>query len=154
MTRFRRATPDDWRAVAELLTATGLPLDGVEAHLADFVVAENSAIVGCAGLERYGSAALLRSVAVSAPLRGIGIGAALVNECIVAARAAGITTLVLLTETAETFFATLGFARIPRAAVPDAVQESEEFRGACPASATAMRLDLSIAPAPMRNLVE
>ncbi|HVT40773.1 MAG TPA: arsenic resistance N-acetyltransferase ArsN2 [Gemmatimonadaceae bacterium] len=142
MTRLRRATPDDRRAITELLILTGLPLAGAEAHLADFVVAENPAVVGCAGLERYGSAALLRSVTVSPLLRGAGIGTALVEECIAMARATGITKLVLLIETAETFFSTFGFVRVARTAVPAAVQESEELRGACPVSATAMYLDL------------
>jgi amino-acid N-acetyltransferase len=47
--------------------------------------------------------------------------------------------IYLLTTTAEHFFPRFGFARIPRADVAPTVRASEEFRGACPDSAIAMR---------------
>jgi amino-acid N-acetyltransferase len=45
---------------------------------------------------------------------------------------------VLLTQTAEVFFANRGYRRIGRADAPQAVQASAEFRSLCPASAVAM----------------
>jgi amino-acid N-acetyltransferase len=48
----------------------------------------------------------------------------------------------LLTTTAEAFFPHFGFERIERAAVPPRIQNSREFHGACPASATVMCLPL------------
>jgi amino-acid N-acetyltransferase len=45
----------------------------------------------------------------------------------------------LLTTTAQAFFARLGFEIIERSSVPETVQQSVEFKGACPASAIAMR---------------
>ena len=71
------------------------------------------------------------------------MGEALVERCLQAARASGITTVVLLTTTAERYFPRFGFETIDRTAVPDAVRDSAEFRGACPASATVMRILLS-----------
>lgn len=138
---IRPATADDWSAIARLLTEAALPLAG--AHVRDFLLAERDGrLDGCAALERYGTAALLRSVAVAPHARGVGLGVALVDAAIARARAAGASTLVLLTTTAERFFPRFDFRTVTRDDVPDAVRASEEFRGACPASATVMRLDL------------
>ena len=52
-------------------------------------------------------------------------------------------TVYLLTETAGDFFPRFGFRPTTRAAVPSAVQQSVEFREACPASAVVMRTELS-----------
>lgn len=141
---IRGATPNDWEAVAALLAASSLPLDGAREHLDGFVLAERAgATVGCAAVERYGDGGLLRSVAVAPSERGKGTGAALVSRCVADARAAGIGTLVLLTTTAERYFPRFGFEVIDRTSVAEAVRESAEFRGACPASATVMRLVLT-----------
>ena len=140
---IRRALPNDWARLADLLRAADLPLDGVAEHLGEFLIAErDNAIVGCAAVERYGAAGLLRSVAVASAERGAGTGAMLVGRCITTAMDAGVETLVLLTTTAERYFPRFGFERIDRALVPLALHDSAEFRGACPASATAMRLVL------------
>lgn len=135
---IRPATASDGPAVRALLERHGLPLDGVPDDLAGFVVADGEAgvLAGVAGLERYGDAALLRSVAVDAA--GQGTGAALLARVLADAEAAGVRTVILLTTTAEAYFPRFGFARVDRAAVPDAVRASAEFRGACPASAAVM----------------
>ena len=99
-------------------------------------------MVGCAAVERYGDAGLLRSVAIAPAERGHRTGEALVRRCLADARAAGVGTLVLLTTTAEGYFPRFGFEVVDRALVPEAVRQSTEFRGACPASATVMRLVL------------
>ena len=55
-------------------------------------------------LERFGAAALLRSVVVVPDRRGAGFGSAIVRELESTARAAHIDCVVLLTETAPKFF--------------------------------------------------
>lgn len=141
---IRNAGPNDWERVAELLATSSLPLDGAREHLSDFLVAERGGtLIGCAAVERYGDAALLRSVAVAQSERGRGTGAVLVDRCLSAAAESGIRTMVLLTTTAEHYFPRFGFEVVERDAVPDAVKESAEFRGACPASATVMQRVLS-----------
>jgi len=55
------------------------------------------------------------------------------------AREDGIDEVYLLTTTAEKYFPRFGFARTTRAAVPETVKESAEFRGACPDTAVVMR---------------
>jgi N-acetylglutamate synthase-like GNAT family acetyltransferase len=142
----RPATPNDLEHVERLLSTAALPLDGVREHFDGFVVAERGgSIVGCAAVERYTSAGLLRSVAVDQSERSKGTGAVLVEQCIANAAHAGIDTLVLLTTTAERYFPRFGFEVVDRTAVPEAVRESAEFRGACPASATVMRRTMALA---------
>ena len=73
--RVRAAAPTDLAAVERLLTASGLPLDGVREALANFVVAElGTDVVGVAGLEVCCDNALLRSVAVADTWRSQGSG--------------------------------------------------------------------------------
>jgi N-acetylglutamate synthase-like GNAT family acetyltransferase len=146
---FRAATAADWPQVAALLTAVGLPLDGAEAHIDDFVLAEHDgALVGCAGLERYGHAALLRSVTVRADSQGRGLGQVLVHRALAHAAANGVETVALLTTTAAGFFPRFGFRTVERATIPATLPASVEFRAACPASATAMVLDVRQAGLP------
>ena len=94
--------------------------------------------MGCAGLERYGAAGLLRSVAVDPGARGLGIGARLTAYVLDTATRAGIRRVYLLTETAPDFFVRFGFRRIGREEVDPAVRQSAEFAELCPVSAQAM----------------
>ncbi len=138
---MRRATPPDWPKLAALLTTADLPLDGAEAHLPDFFLAfRGDALIGSAGLERYGDTSLLRSVAVEVLERGHGLGQALVQQMIAYAASLEVRQVVLLTTTAADFFVRFGFQPISRGEFPRAAQVSVEFQEACPASATGMSL--------------
>ncbi|MFL6579907.1 MAG: arsenic resistance N-acetyltransferase ArsN2 [Burkholderiales bacterium] len=140
---FRRALPEDWDAVKILLAQCGLPIAGAQEHFGDFLVAhDGTGIVGCAGLERYGPTALLRSVGVLKRRRGERLGYELVVRLVAAARAADVATLVLLTDTAQRYFRRFGFRTVPRKTLPDEIMASAEFHGACPASAMAMLMNL------------
>jgi len=69
----------DLPALRALLTYCGLPTAGVDAHLGTMLVARDGQhLVGSAGLECYGTVALLRSVAVAPHLRGKRLGEQLV----------------------------------------------------------------------------
>lgn len=122
-----------------LLEASGLPTDGV-AELGDrlLVAGPSGGVIGCAGLEVYGQAGLLRSVAVADRWRGEGVGAALTRRLVDDAAARGLARVYLLTETAPQFFERFGFEAVDRHVVDDAVLESAEFARLCPASAQAM----------------
>ncbi|MEW6319712.1 MAG: arsenic resistance N-acetyltransferase ArsN2 [Acidobacteriota bacterium] len=138
------ATPADLPAVHALLTSCGLPVAGLAEHVRTALVARAGArIVGSAALEVYGRHALLRSVAVDPAHRSTGLGQRLTAEALALARAEGLSSVTLLTETAAGFFPKFGFVAVSRADVPAEVQASAEFAGACPASAQAMRLDLA-----------
>lgn len=137
--RIRDATDSDLPAVEGLLTANDLPVDGVRDNFATFVVAvEGDTIVGAVGLEKFDSTALLRSAVVRADARGSGVGRRLVEQILERAEQSGIDEVYLLTTTAEDYFPRFGFSRTTRAAVPEAVKASAEFRGACPDTAVVM----------------
>lgn len=141
---IRRAKKDDLEAVLALLQESSLPPDGVADALDNFILAEgnNFRVVGAAGLEVHGRFALLRSVVVAPGWQGYGVGRALTGEILSRARARNIEDVFLLTTTAENFFPSFGFARIDLADVPSELEQSPELRGACPASATVMKLPL------------
>jgi amino-acid N-acetyltransferase len=137
------ASDTDPAPILALLERTDLPPDGLRHHLATTLVARSdSAIVGCAGVELYGAAALLRSVAVEPSHQGQGLGQRLTQAALDLARQHGAREVYLLTTTAGAFFPRFGFEPVTRADVPAAVQQSVEFTSACPVSALVMRLRL------------
>lgn len=136
---LRPANEADREIIRDLLERSGLPTEDLSTSRPEFVVAiRNGEIVGTGALEHFGSAALLRSVAVEARSRGSGMGRLIVAELERRARAAGITELILLTLTARDFFERLGYSAKDRARVPPAMLDSAEFRSLCPASAACM----------------
>ena len=109
----------------------------------DAIVARDGAqVVGCAAVERYGASGLLRSVAVDGPRRGTGLGRRLTDAALAHARAHGVRTVYLLTETAAGFFPRFGFHPIARDMVDPAVRASVEFTSACSDTALAMAKEL------------
>lgn len=141
---LRPATGADLDAVLALLTDAGLPPAGVAEAFSGFVVAEQDGrVVAAAGVERYGTAALLRSVVVAPHRRGTRLGEALVTHMLHRLALAGVEEVFLLTTTAEGWFPRFGFGRVEREDVPPAVRRSPEFMGACPASAAVLRLRLA-----------
>ena len=137
------AHADDLPAIVSLLERGRLPRAGIEHHVDTAVVARDGArVVGCAAVELYDTAGLLRSVAVDPDARGQGLGLRLTDAALALARARGARTVYLLTETAAEFFPRFGFRPIPRDLVAPAVRQSIEFTSACPAAAEAMMADL------------
>ena len=142
---LRPAATADLDAVERLLRDSDLPLDGVREQFGPSyaVVEVDGRIVAVEGIERYGEAGLLRSAAVASDYRGQRLGDALTRNRITWAREQGLQELWLLTTTAADYFPRFGFVRTERTSAPEALQQSPEFRDACPASAVAMRLTLS-----------
>ena len=69
------ATPSDLPDIVALLKAAALPVAGIENHVETTLVARDSErLLGCAAVEVYGQAGLLRSVAVEVEHRGEGWG--------------------------------------------------------------------------------
>lgn len=133
-----RHPPQD--AVAALLAAAQLPLaDITPAHLEHFFGAWNGPVLdGIVGIEPLGSAALLRSLTVAAPRRGVGLGAALLTHAERYAAGRGARDLYLLTTTASHYFAHRGYISIARDAAPDALRRTAEFSALCPSSSVLM----------------
>ena len=133
---IERAQAADMPAILALLAQAGLPPDGLADHLPWTLVARTAGrVIGSVALEIYGPAALLRSVAVAADQRGMGLGGQLTAAALDVARAAGVHDVYLLTTTAAGFFPRFGFQPVARAAVAPAIHQSVEWASACPASA-------------------
>jgi N-acetylglutamate synthase-like GNAT family acetyltransferase len=140
---FRAAGRADLPAIERLLVASDLPVAGIQDELCSFLVAENEGqVVGVVGMERRGRHGLLRSTAVAPEWRGRHIARELVERIIAQAEKQGVRAMYLLTTTAERYFPAFGFETTTRDSVPDEIRETEEFREACPASATVMCLNL------------
>jgi amino-acid N-acetyltransferase len=136
---LRSAIEADAEAIRNLLARSGLPTSDLGIAQPEFVLASSAGeIVGMGALQHFGSAALLRSVAVEPQWRGSGVGRLLVDELERRAQAANISELILLTLTAAEFFRRLGYIAKDRAQVPAPVLDSAEFRSLCPASAICM----------------
>jgi amino-acid N-acetyltransferase len=149
MPSIHPARDTNFDAIVRLLKEARLPhADLTPQHLEHFLVLrEGDAIVGVVGMEVRGAAGLLRSLAVAEGRRGGGAASALVDALEARARDSGLRTLYLLTTTAEGFFARRGYAPADRAAVPDAIRETPEFRAICPDSAACLSRQLAPAEA-------
>ena len=144
MSKVESASSADLGPIRILLEASGLPTSDLASASPEFhVVRDAGRIVAAGAPEHFGSAALLRSVVVAADQRSRGLGRLVTRELERAATQAGITDLILLTETAAGFFERQGYRVIERSAAPAAVQQSAEFRALCPSSATCMSKNLS-----------
>jgi len=144
---IRAARVADLASILQLVSESGLPTAGIQDHLVNFFVALTPAesegrVVGVVGLEHYGDVALLRSIAVEPGTRSRGVGACLMRAALDRSRQLGCETVYALTETAEEYLARFGFLVVPRESLPAALGASEELRGACPTSATCLRLTL------------
>lgn len=147
---LRPATPADLGSVSALLAAAHLAPNALDAQFGpQFTVAVDAvsgAVIGAAGIERYGDGAesvgLLRSAVVDERWRGHGIGAALTEDRLAWAEHSALRSIYLLTETAAEYWPRFGFERTVRDDAPAALEASHEWRQGCPASAVAMRLVL------------
>jgi amino-acid N-acetyltransferase len=130
----------DYNQALALLTEAALPTsDLTPAHLEHFYsYSVNGELHGVIGIEPFAGVALLRSLAVHPAYRSSGIGKRLVEHVELQCQSSAITTLYLLTTTAEQFFVNLGYSRVPRESAPEAIQNSAEFSSICPASSAFM----------------
>lgn len=129
------------------LEASNLPhedlnIEKIGSHSFVFYVEDSGQFLGSGGLEYYGHAALLRSVAVESSARGKKIGQKIIADLKLRAKNKGLRQLFLLTETAPEFFSKIGFHEIDRTSAPDSIKSSTEFLHICPTSAVCMKLEL------------
>jgi amino-acid N-acetyltransferase len=98
----------------------------------------SGSLVGVGGLEVHGRFALLRSLAVGADHRRQGIASKICGRLEEDAVRRGISRVYLLTETAESFFASRGYTVATREDAPAKITATEEFTSLCPDSAVLM----------------
>jgi len=117
-----------------LLDRAGLPSsDLTDAHLEHFFYAgPREAPIGIVGVQLFGRDALLRSLVVTDTHRSRGLGQRLVQCAEQHALAEGVTTLFLLTTTAEAFFRARGYVLTSRDDAPAAIRSTSEFSSLCP----------------------
>jgi amino-acid N-acetyltransferase len=137
---IEKAAAAERKEAEALIARCDLPLDGLDQTELWCVKGRDGHLLGVAGLETWGTQALLRSVAVEEGSRSSGIGRQLVAYTLKTAESRGSREVYLLTETAPLFFQKLGFRKLARSRVKGAVLDSVEFRDACPESAQVMRI--------------
>lgn len=132
------ATDPDFQAA---LAMASLPIEDLDAAAGRYfaVRGPNGEPLAFGGYDTLGDGlALLRSIVVLGPVRGQGLGIALVSALAGIARDEGVSGLYLITTSASEFFAKLGFAPVCRADLPAAVKATRQCSGLCPDSATVM----------------
>lgn len=113
-----------------------MPAATLSFHLRTLAQVEvDGRVVGTAGVEAFGTDALLRSLTVAEASRGAGLASQLIDWCEMQARRRRVQTAYLLTTTAADYFKKRGYSDVPREAVPAAVAGHAQFRNLCPASA-------------------
>lgn len=141
---FVRPSP---AVVTRLLAANGLPTADLAAcnfeHFLGY--GRREAPGGVVGLQIFDRIGLLRSLVVAPDQRGRGCGQALVAAIEHLAAGNGVHELYLLTDTAEAFFATLGYHRVDRADAPANIRATPEFSSLCPDDAALMQKALPAA---------
>jgi len=137
---FRAAADSDLAGIKDLLRRNSLPVSDIQAGNIFFIVATgiDNEVVGCIGLEQYGTDGLLRSFAVNKTYRSQKIGAQLFSRLVSYSRQAGVNDMHLLTTTAEKYFLKKGFSITPREQAPATIQSNAEFTSLCPASSAYM----------------
>jgi len=150
----RSAKPHDVEQIRGLLAASGLIADDVAARVeATVVITEEppaasspngGPVLATASLEPVDRRrSILRSVAVREDLRGQGLGMLAVAAAVTEGRRRHpeVVQVWLFTETAEPFFARMGFRRAEGDALPEPVAGAMLSAG-CRSSAAAMWIDL------------
>jgi amino-acid N-acetyltransferase len=131
-----------------LLLANHLPISDLQGSsiVVLFGFIEDTRLQGIVGLEMYGAAALLWSLAVSDSGRGNGLGTALVAHAEQYAAQQGADTVYLLTTTAAGFFERLGYSHVARDAAPASIAATRQFSALCPSSSAFMAKLLASPP--------
>ena len=131
---------DRLAALRSLLRANGLPDDDCENSAIYFCgVFDGDDLVAAGGLEPVPPYALLRSVVVAPEHRGKGLARRIGSQLLERAARERCAAVYLLTETAQDYFAGLGFDCVAREQVPAEVAATRQFSSICPASADCMR---------------
>ena len=126
-----------------LLRANQLPVDDCADHLHRFsAIYKGDQLIAAGAIEAAEQYGLLRSVVVLEGCRGKGLARDITAHLLQRARDEGRLAIYLLTETAEAYFAALGFSSVARVDVPLAVTRTRQFSSLCPDSASCMYLPL------------
>ena len=138
--QLRRA---DLAQLEALLRVNQLPTDDCAEQAHRFcAIYKGDQLIAAGAIEVAEQFGLLRSVVVREDYRGMGLARDITAHLLQRARGEERLAIYLLTETAEAYFATLGFSPVARADVPLAVTRTRQFSSLCPESASCMCLPL------------
>jgi len=130
-------------SVKSLLRDCGLPYEDCGSHISNFIgIVDKESLIAIGGIEVLNKIGLLRSVAVQEDYRGRGLATVIVDYLHEQARTEALQSLFLLTETAESYFAKLGYRAVSRDELPVEIKATRQFQSLCPASAQAMEIQL------------
>ena len=139
-----RLEPVNLAQLEELLRQNNLPTqDCAEQTLNFYGIFDGDELIAAGGLEPAADYVLLRSVVVKEHYRASGLARKISQYLIDLAESEGRLAVYLLTETAESYFENLGFARVDRAEVPLEVTQTRQFTSLCPDTASCMILTFS-----------
>jgi amino-acid N-acetyltransferase len=144
--KYRSSSESDLLTVRTLLEKEGLPINDIDEHLNNIIIAEEDGgeIVGIGALEMYGEVGLFRSLVVKKRKRNKNTGARILKHIEEYAKNNGIKELYLLTENATRYFKKQKFEEVSRDHVPNEIKCTKQFSSLCPASAVVMRKDLYV----------
>jgi amino-acid N-acetyltransferase len=127
--RVRRGDVRDIAAIGALLDASDLPPLFVAEFIRGVVVVESEAgLLACGGLEPYGRSGIVRSVAVSADARALGLGKRVAGLLIADAELSGLRRLFLSASDAAGFWASAGFHDRPMGEWPEETRIAWQYR--------------------------
>lgn len=132
--------PEILSQISELLTSSNLVPEGLKKeNLTLFYKSDDlEKVVGVIGVEVYGDACLLRSLAVRDDQRNLGIARTLIQEAFEFACLEKCFDVYLITETIGAAMMRYGFNNISRDDVPPEILKSPFFNGICPCSCQIM----------------
>jgi amino-acid N-acetyltransferase len=139
------ARPEQLPELVQLLTKHQLPVEDLPVDLPNFWLAlDGEKPVGSVGLEIYNTVGLLRSLSVDETYRNQAIARQLCDRAFDEAKKRAVSTVFLITTTADRYFQRLGFSLVDRSTVPDAIMKTSQFSSLCPSSATVMKQTYSV----------
>ena len=133
----------DLAQLEALLRASHLPTEDCAEQAQHYCASyAGNELIAAGAIEPVAQYGLLRSVVVREDYRGRGLARSITTHLLDQARHEGRLLIYLLTETAQTYFADLGFLPMARADVPKAVSLTRQFASLCPDSACCMYFPL------------
>ena len=133
--------PTDLAQLEALLKDNHLPTEDCAQQAQHYCASyAGDELIAAGAIEPVAHYGLLRSVVVREGYRGQGLARQITSHLLNQARDEGRMAIYLLTETAQTYFADLGFVPTARADVPNAISLTRQFMTLCPDSASCMCL--------------
>jgi len=143
--KYQFLPANQFRAQAiSILSDNNLPVSDLDENKLLYVLLDDNNVIGTGGLEVFEDIGLLRSISIKKGLHGKGLGKILTDKMEKEALSQGVTTLYLLTTTANDFFERHGYTVISRENVPESIKSSSEFSSICPSTAIVMKKELEV----------